>query len=390
MQLRADFIVGKQTPNSWAGVYGFKPEDSIEPLELFAIIKLATAVEEPSLEPLAKMFLDELQNYLFSEGKEGDYVIRLENAVWKMKSKMEVLLSSDERYSQSGLDVEIALALFDRNFLYLGIVGESKIYIKREDRFVELSQGLTDGNMMGFLKTGSMELEPGDRLVLATSSAAELAQGSIESAVTNLNIDNLSSVSTSEGIGILLLADENDLWSVKDISDQVEVDAVIEENQGIKESPDYIPVQAEDFDDELETPSEISEDGLELEVEEDHHFVNTDEILENVSVPMESSTEEDGGQNNRPQGQVMLSNLKNKLSSGFSAGKSSVGNLRSRLQKNDTIVEGTDPTNEIDGQPEVKNRVLSFITSFATKLKEFSRTKLIPFFKKVIRHILNI
>lgn len=388
MQLRADFLVGSQSPNSWSGVYGFKPEDSIEPLELFAIIKLASASEETRLEPLAKMFLDELQNYLFVEGKEGDYIIRLENAVWKMKSKMEMLLSSDERYAQNGLDIELALTLFDRNFLYLGVVGESKIFIQREDRFVDLSKGLSDGNMMGFLKTGSLELEPGDRLVLSTSSASELGLGSIESAVGNLNVDNLASLATSEGVGVLLLADEKDTWAVKSEEPLV---ATVPKSPS-EGSANYIPIQAEDFDDELVTPTEVIEEGLDLEPQDDHAYANTEDVLEDE--PDSLNTEIAPSTKDLPQGRLMINNLKGKIASGFTASKNQVGNFRNKLQSRggdivvDTAIDSSD--SEYDGvedNAEIEtaktgNKIVLVLKSILSTLKVFAVTKLIPFFKK--------
>lgn len=251
MQLRADYVVGSQSQNSWSGVYGFKPDGSIEPLELFAIIRVASTSKEERLEALAKMFLDEVQHYLFTEGKEGDYIVRLENAVWKMKSKMEFLLASDERYSQNGLDIEIALALFDRNFLYLGVIGESKIYIQRGDRFVDLSRGLTDANMMGFLRSGSMELEPGDRLALATSLSASNGFSNIESAISQLNIKQIDAISKLEGVAVLLLGEEKDLWFKEEIVAkpeviEEEVPEIVEEFED-NSSAKYIPIQEEDF-----------------------------------------------------------------------------------------------------------------------------------------------
>ena len=403
MQLRADFIVGKQTPNSWSGVYGFKPDDSIEPLELFAVIKLASQSEESGLEPLAKMFLDELQNYLFAEGKEGDYIIRLENSVWKMKSKMELLLSSDERYSQNGLDIEIALTLFDRNFLYVGVVGESKVYIQRGDRFVDLSKGLTDGNMMGFLKTGSLELEPGDRMALATSSAASFGEVSIESAVGNLNIDNLSSLSSAEGVGILLLADEKDTWAEK--STITEEELAPAQDMG---STKYIPIQEEDFDDNLETPSEIESDGLELEPLDNHEFASQQEDLttelEADTAPrlvtsMEGVEASTIDKSQLPVGRQFIGNVKSKLVSGFNTGKTHLGNLKVKIQEKrgsvqDSTVESSDSNTDEDQNieeaystyeqaPKTKdNKVLSILKNIGKSISVFFKTKLAPFFRK--------
>lgn len=384
MHLRADFIVGTQTSNSWSGVYGFKPEDSIEPLELFAIIKLESLTSEDRLEALAKMFLDELQNYLFNEGKEGNYIIRLENAVWKMKSKMELLLSSDERYSQNGLDIEIALTLFDKNFLYLGVIGESKIFIKREDKFVELSQGLSDANMMGFLKTGSLELEEGDRLVLATNTAAEQGLGSIEPSVNNLNIQALSSLTSEKGTAVLLLADEKDNWTEKEIIDEefipeTPINLEFDDNPH-QESAKFIPIQEEDFEDNLEAVvTESKEEELNLQA------------LENKFIPLEkeevvlNTNKTELSENELPKGRVLLNSVGSKLSSGMKMGASRLNDLRTRMQR--VQLENTEEfSNDIDNPAEVKeSKVSSAFLKTAPILesfKSFVENKLIPFFKK--------
>jgi hypothetical protein len=382
MQLRADFIVGKQTNNTWSGVYGFKPDDSIEPLELFAIIKLATATEESGLEPLAKMFLDELQNYLFVDGKEGDYIIRLENAVWKMKSKMEALLSSDQRYSQSGLDIEIGLTLFDRNFLYIGVVGESKIFIKRGDRFVELSSGLSDGNMLGFLKTGSMELEPGDRLVLSTSSAVEVGKGSIESAISNLNIDNLSSFSSLEGVGVLLLADENDSWVERDSQiEQITEDSIDKEESVVteKSSAKYIPVQEEDFED-------TAEDYESTETNKVEQVETVDEDVQSLGGNLNTNLEDAVDEKSIPQGRVLAGKLKDNFVKGIKFGsnklKSIKNNFQSRKLSSETESETVEGVREQENFASNTAPMLHNLKGVFGKVQLFFKSKIVPFFQK--------
>lgn len=368
MQLRADFIVGLQSSNSWSGVYGFKPEDSIEPLELFAIIKLESVSSEERLEALAKMFLDELQNYLFNEGKESNYIFRLENAVWKMKSKMEILLSSDERYAQNGLDIEIALTLFDKDFLYLGVIGESKIFIKRGDKFVDLSKGLTDGNMMGFLRTGSLKLEEFDRLILATDSACKLGFGSIESAIDNLNIQSLSSLTSDKGVSVLLLGDENDSWmSQDDLTVEADTQEIEEDSQGLNTSARYIPIQNEDFE---ENKEEVE---LPINSEEETKSLNL------VSLKEEIIDRQLQDSNNK----TLFNHFSNKFTSRikrFSSIRSSEGNnLKNDMEGISQAEE--EPTARLDNTMFI-DKVKYFIETVFQGVREFSSTKLLPFLKK--------
>jgi hypothetical protein len=260
MLIKADFIVGKNSLTSWSGVYGFKPEDSIEPIELFAVIKLQSSSDQDRLESLGKFFLDELQNYLFVEGKETNYIVRLENAVWKMKSKMDFLLSSDPKYSQSGLDIEMSLCLFDKDFLYMGVIGESKIFIRRADKFVDLSNNLTDANMMGFFKTGSMLIEPKDRIALTTGSIEKLGVDLVEYSLESLNINRLESIKEEQNTAVLILADESDNWYVfNSIEEESVIDGplnpeleqiIAEESRFDSTSGDEFPIQEEDFEPE--------------------------------------------------------------------------------------------------------------------------------------------
>lgn len=259
MLIKADFVVGKNSLTSWSGVYGFKPEDSIEPIELFAVIKLQSSSDQDRLESLGKFFLDELQNYLFVEGKETNYIVRLENAVWKMKSKMDFLLSSDPKYSQSGLDIEMSLCLFDKDFLYMGVIGESKIFIRRAEKFVDLSNNLADANMMGFFKTGSMLIEPNDRIALATGSIEKLGVDLVEYSLESLNINRLESIKGEQNTAVLILADESDNWYVfnsveeeiieEDSSEELQND-IVEESTFDSNSEQDFPIQQEDFEPE--------------------------------------------------------------------------------------------------------------------------------------------
>ncbi len=209
MNIRPEFILGKQKNNDWSGVYGYRPDEEMNPLELFAAMRLSSESEEVELERVANLLLDELQQSFF-EKKETDTMQRLENAMWKMKSRMEMILSREDKIVESGIDIEIAVVVIENQFLYAAIVGESKIFIQRDDNFADISNGLIDRNMMGFLRSGSLKLEHNDRICICTSRGLE--DSNIQSALKELDLKYLEDTQNIYGSAALILADESLDW----------------------------------------------------------------------------------------------------------------------------------------------------------------------------------
>src|SRR5690606_3043076 len=86
------------------------------------------------------------------------------------------------------------------------------IFIQRDGKLIELSKGLVDTNMSGFVRTGSLEMESDDIICLATSKAVLRGDEIIKDVVENLNIDNLENLKDSSGVSVLLIADEALEW----------------------------------------------------------------------------------------------------------------------------------------------------------------------------------
>ncbi|MEP7103838.1 MAG: hypothetical protein ABI721_03975 [Candidatus Dojkabacteria bacterium] len=215
MTLKAEYLIGKLKENEWSGVYGYRPDDTSSNAEMFVTVRIAVEKDEYSLENIAKILLDELQGTYFNPKKEfTDNIEKLEDSVWKMKSKMEYVLSREPSLSEEGLDIEMAIVVVENNIAYLAVVGESKIFIKRANKFVELSKGLVDSNMLGFFKTGSVELKEEDRLCLGTSKSIEKGEFIIQETLEELNISKLKELETITGAAFLILADEKAEWFI--------------------------------------------------------------------------------------------------------------------------------------------------------------------------------
>lgn len=211
MAIKADFITGKQSFGNWAGVYAFVPESG-ESKEMFVSIRISVESDEFNLENAGKLLLDELQGIYFSDKKTySDQVNRLENALWKMKGKMDYILSKEQSLMEKGLDIELAVCVYDDVFAYTAVIGESKIKIYREGKLIDISDALSDAANSGFFKTGSLELDPEDRIFLITSKAArEFSDKEIEVGARLLDLSRLraSYPDSSEGTAAVMIYKE--------------------------------------------------------------------------------------------------------------------------------------------------------------------------------------
>lgn len=258
MKIKVDYLVGKTSLSEWSGVYGYKPDDSDE-IEFFSVMRIKSESDEISLEMIAKMLFDEVQTAFFDEtNQEKDLSLRLETSAWKMKSKMDLILSRESEMSEKGLDIEAAVAVIYQNYLYLGVIGESKVYIKRGGELVELSEALVDGDMSGFLKSGSLELEDSDRVFISTSNIGDNFYTEMSKTIELLNIHSLSSSLSSNGIAGILIADEREEWSNTEEKDLNEEEVENEPAVDYEEYEEESSPEEEDIDTEEEYEEELS------------------------------------------------------------------------------------------------------------------------------------
>ncbi len=252
MNIKAEYLVGKQKNNEWAGVYGYRPESDTDKskAEMFAVTRIQTDAEVDNLERVAKMLLDELQQNFYSDEESKDEILRIEHAFNKMKAKLEVILSREEEIQEKGLDIEIAAAFLLDDVLYVGVVGESKVFIFRNDKFVDITRALVDANMSGFIKTGSLKVQDDDIFCLATSKVAADSEA-LQNGVSKLNTELMAELKDIEGSAILLFADESLQWNKtvefqdEKMTEEASIDQTVEEEKDFS-SQDFAPEFSED------------------------------------------------------------------------------------------------------------------------------------------------
>ncbi len=213
MNIKAEYIVGKNSGNDWSGFYGYIPDvDSDTKTELLCVARLKTDATDVELERIAGMLLDEFQDAYYNLKIDEDEIVKLEESFQKMKTKLEVIVSREDSILDKGLDIEMTIALVNGDMLVVGVIGESKILIYRNEKLVDISKGLIDANMLGFVKTGSLKLEPDDRILLSTSTPFAKQFDKLLLATQDLSINSLGDISEELGSAVLLFADESAAW----------------------------------------------------------------------------------------------------------------------------------------------------------------------------------
>ena len=357
MNIRAEYKIGNQNEQEWASIFGYKPDspEQFDELgEMYAVIRMQTEIKDFYIERFAKILVEELQNAYFSnEDGYKSTLQNLEEACFKMKKRMDLISSREDDLMKIGVDMEISVAVIKDKFLYVCNVGESSIYILRGDEFVNISEALVDKHQSNFFRSGSLELEPNDKLALATSKSAKDVED-IKNLVKNLDLNELNSFETNAGTSVMLLADENDNW----------VEVVEPEVEQQSEPESQLARESEKTDGELDNEELRAESGepatdkedlgsgiLELEEEEtgdrsreseeqtEHQRLNTEE-LDAESRELRADEEETGDRSQESEEQPKHEtrntkhNLKNKIKSKFS--NVSLAKFKSKISKPDS------------------------------------------------------
>ncbi len=269
MKIKTAFKVGKKNDNEWSSVYGYIPDDehSKELLgEMFAVIRVATAVEDFAIEKFSKILVEQLQQAYFQElANYKSTLERLEESCWKMKSKMELLLSREQEISDIGIDIEMAIVVIKQNLLYAVCIGESKVIISRNGSLVDISEALVDNSKVGFIKSGSLELEETDKVCIITSKAFKTVEDLTDN-FNSLNVEDYS-LENEAGSSVMFIADETSNWPVaEEVIEQIEhpIEEKVQSDEDLENTPEDEPEQID-----VETEEVREEEEIDLEEEEE-------------------------------------------------------------------------------------------------------------------------
>jgi len=214
MKLRSEFIAGNKKKNVWSGVYGYKPESSEESEslgEIYAAIKITTPVEDFELDNFVKIIMNHFQeSYFNNEELFRGTLDRIESSLWKMKSRMDMLLSKEDKIAEQGIDFEMSIVLAKDKYLYIIIIGESKVYISRNDEFTDVSKEI-ESVTSNFFRSASLEIEEDDHILIATSDV-ESTKIDLKEMLKSLDVVRLKNLNDGK-VSAMMIASSNEDWS---------------------------------------------------------------------------------------------------------------------------------------------------------------------------------
>ena len=196
MKVVTDFLTGKPNSKSWSGVHGYRPENGAKVGvygEMFGVLTIGSEIEF-DFANMGGLLFDELQERYFEPYKTETNFDHFKKSVYGFKDRLDEILSREPDLAEAGIDLELAIAVVKSDVLYIAVVGESHVYIKRGEELADIAENLIDSDQEGFMRTGSILLTEGDKLMLATSNAKELSVGGkFEEVLDNFNYarDNL-------------------------------------------------------------------------------------------------------------------------------------------------------------------------------------------------------
>lgn len=273
MRLYTDFLFSKPTKYNWSGVFGYRPETpGLVKLfgEMFAVISL-TSTKEFDLSQLGGLLFDELQEAYFKETQAKVTFSNFEDAVYKVKARLESILQREKELAEVGVDMEMGVVVLREEYLYGAIVGETRLFIQRQGNFAEIAKSFIDPEADGFMRSGSLVLEEDDRIFLSTHKLTADLGTDAEQVLTNFKLSKLTPDSGAAlVIGYELAMEPNP-------AEQDEEEAVALESTDVLVESEFEPSTlnaVDDLDLELQ-PEEThldaveSEDDLKIDYDED-------------------------------------------------------------------------------------------------------------------------
>ncbi len=254
MEIKTEYKIGKKTAKEWSGVYGYRPDIQADLLRLgsmYAVVRVASHSEDFAIEKFSKIVVEELQNAYFNDLVTYRSALqRLEESCWKMKSKIDLILSRESELADMGIDIEMAVVIIKEEYLYAATIGESKIFIYRESKAVDITSALVDNARTGFVKTASLQLEESDRICIATSKIAKNTE-KIEESLSLLNVNIIGGKTPKSGFAAMLIANESEDWFMEkpqEVLEEKVLDKTLNEDIDIKSIAENEETDSKNFE----------------------------------------------------------------------------------------------------------------------------------------------
>lgn len=284
-----DFRAGKNTNRNWSGVLGYHPETQAE-IDTYGWmlgIMSLSAEHDADLANLGGLLFDELQDKYFGEPRERVKIQDFEDVVLSVRTRLADIMERESQLKETGLDLQLSVVLVIQNTLYMAVVGESKIFIWREGDFAEIGAALIDAQAEGFARTGSLYLQPNDRILLATDLAVDnVGEHTLEVSLQHFDIQGLR---LDDGAVVLLTG-----YQVPEDQLPVKVaDEAIDANADSELVLELEPIEQEGLEEVDEVVESKEEEASEEEYSDEVGKEEEDEVMDSGNVVAKDRQTED-------------------------------------------------------------------------------------------------
>jgi hypothetical protein len=369
----SDYNLKNQLKGVYSSIFGNQIYIGEDALELVLLVNISANKDEIELSRINKYISEDLFSFLSVEISAGrGNLDSLEKVQGRLEYVVNNVLEKDEELSKNGVDMNLILAMREGNFFYLYTFGDVIAILKRDNKFISLSDLLDKESRPSYIKIGSMQLQQFDRVGLGICVGAEKqdVRFLFEKSINDLSLEPLFSL---DNFVAICLANEQDEWPQ------------ILNKELKEESFEYL---------ENNATSDLSKSGDEYEVESniDTEVSNNNEVR-SYNINQINTNNLKNFQNNLNSKVQMISISVKEFLKKFQKLELSRGKLINTEEKNTDELTSKDVNFGSLGNTE-NTRLQTFISSLKVKLTQLSKSTLINNLisrcKRIVKNIIFV
>lgn len=320
------FYIGEEVKKGFfASVYNYRPHNEeilARKGEVFAVLRLKTGPDF-DLVTTGGLLLDYFHETYF-EMQESSALLALEKTVISSGKHLAKLIDKDDKVGKVGIEMELLVGSIVNDTAFFVTVGNSRLYIFRNEDLVDLGTALKDPTGEGLVRVASMKLEPDDRLLITTKASLDsVSEFQIGRIMKKFDLDEYPKERSQDYESALMLVG----YSIEHGETEIdEVVSVEEELKVVEKDSDLLMTES------LDNTTYKSEKGDDLEEKEEERSLGMDSVVEEKQLDEQDDlrvrssslssleeeekdiVEEDTEKSLTPKTyQIFLSNIKNKI-----------------------------------------------------------------------------
>jgi len=251
--------------------------------QLFYLVNLS-APSEFDTKTAGDFISETIQDTFYTDEISSKKIIeRLENAILSGAKKLEFLLEREKIAGETGIYLGIVCVVIKDELIYISVLGEGKVIIKRKEEIIDITEGLADLSGRDLIKSGCGKLSLDDKVFLLSAEAAlSFNETDLNNAINYNNFDFAINQKENPQNNVLMIKYENkedEIVPVQNIEKPAD-----EKTENIQEDKSEENIEPEE--DKIELKDELeqkNEDNLDTDFEGkeefDEEIIPTEKII---------------------------------------------------------------------------------------------------------------